>query len=112
MLGAVRQTSHEGFRVYIAPDGEHVTVRAVGEIDLSTAREIERPVIELLDSGFERVILDLREVTFMDSSGIRVLVSTHQRAESLGAELSILVGTSRIRQTLELSGAIDYLGVS
>jgi anti-anti-sigma factor len=51
-------------------------------------------------------------VKFMDSSGIRVLITTHQHAEALGASLSILVGTSRIRQTLELSGAIEYLGVS
>jgi anti-sigma B factor antagonist len=109
---AVRHTTPEDFRVHITPDREQVIVRAVGEVDLSTANEIEGPVVELLNSGFEQVILDLREVTFMDSSGIRVLISGHQHAEVRGARLSIIVGTSRIRQTLELSGAIDYLEVS
>lgn len=108
----MRQTRYEGFGVDIAPDREQVTVRAVGEIDLATAAELEAPARELLDSGFEHVVLDLRGVTFMDSSGIRVLISAHQHAESLGARLSILVGASHIRQTLELSGAIDYLGVT
>jgi anti-anti-sigma factor len=108
----VRYESSEGLRVDISPDRERVTVCAAGEVDLVTAGELERPVLELLDSGFEQVVLDLHEVTFMDSSGIRVLISGHQYAERLGARLSIVVGTSRIRQTLELSGAIDYLGVS
>ena len=104
--------SSEGLRVDIAPDRERVTVRAVGEIDLATAADLEDPLSELLDRGFGHVVLDLQGVTFMDSSGVRVLISAHQHAEVLGAALSIVVGMSRIRQTLELSGAIDYLGVS
>lgn len=108
----MRQTSFEGLRVGIAPDRERVTVRAEGEIDLATVAEMERPVLELLDSGFGHVVIDMRAVTFMDSSGIRVLIGAHQRALERGASLSIIVGGSRIRQTLELSGAIDYLGVS
>jgi anti-sigma B factor antagonist len=109
---AVQHKAHEDLRVEIAPDRERVTVRAGGEIDLSTAPAIEGPLLELLDRGFKQVVLDLQGVRFMDSSGIRVLINAHQHAEALGASLSILVGTSRIRQTLELSGAIEYLGVS
>lgn len=108
----MRYRSSDGLQVDIAPDRERVRVRVAGEIDLATAAEIEQPVLELLDSGFREIVLDLRGVTFMDSSGIRVLVSAHQHAETLGARLSIVVGGSRIRQALELSGALDYLGVS
>ena len=108
----MRYTSYEGLRVDVAPSRERVTVRAVGEIDLATAPQVEEPLFELLDSGFRHVVLDLQRVTFMDSSGVRVLITAHQRAEDLDAGLSILVGTSRVRQTLELSGAIDYLAVT
>jgi anti-anti-sigma factor len=108
----VRQIDSDGVHVDLAPDRERVTVRVAGEIDLASAGDMEAPVLELLDSGFAHVELDLRQVTFMDSSGIRVLISAHQQAENRGARLSILVGASRIRQTLELSGAIEYLGVS
>jgi anti-anti-sigma factor len=79
---------------------------------LSTADGVEKPLLELFDSGFADVVVDLHDVTFMDSSGIRVLITAHQHAENRGARLSILVGTSRVRQTLELSGAIDYLAVT
>ena len=87
-------------------------MRVFGEIDLATAGAVQEPLVELLDSGFCHVALDLRKVTFMDSSGIRLLISAHHQAEELGATLSIVVGTARIRQALELSGAMDYLGVS
>jgi anti-anti-sigma factor len=108
----VRYTSYQGLSIDIAPDRERVTVRAAGEIDLATAPEVEGPLLELLDNGFRHVVLDLQRVTFMDSSGVRVLITAHQRAQDLDAGLSILVGTSRVRQTLELSGAIDYLAVT
>ena len=108
----MRHTRHEGLRVDIAPDHERVTVRAVGEIDLASVPQLEQPLVELLDSGFGQIVLDLRDVTFMDSSGVRVLITAHQLAQDRGANLSIVVGTSRVRRTLELSGAIDYLGVS
>ena len=108
----MRQIVHEGFSVELAPDRERVTMHVVGEIDLATADEVEMPLLELFDSGFAHVVVDLRDVSFMDSSGIRVLITAHQHAENLGGRLSIVVGASRIRQTLELSGAIDYLGVS
>jgi anti-sigma B factor antagonist len=101
-----------GFRVELIPDRESVTLRVLGEIDLATARDVEGPLRELLDRGFETVVLDLRDVGFMDSSGIRVLISSNQYAEDRGAHLSIVVGASRSREVLELSGAIDHLDVS
>ncbi|MGZ4180175.1 MAG: STAS domain-containing protein [Solirubrobacteraceae bacterium] len=96
----------------LAPDREQVTMHVVGEIDLATADEVEKPLLELFDEGFAHAVVDLHDVTFIDSSGIPVLITGHQHAENLGARLSILVGASRIRQTLELSGAIGYLAVS
>jgi anti-anti-sigma factor len=108
----VHQVSQEALRVELEPDRERVTMRVCGEIDLATADKVEQPLLDLLESGFRDVVVDLRDVPFMDSSGIRVLITAHQRAEDLQACLSIRVGASRIRQALELSGAIDYLAVS
>lgn len=47
----MRQISPDGFRVELAPDGERVTVRVLGEIDLATAPQVETPLLELLESG-------------------------------------------------------------
>jgi anti-sigma B factor antagonist len=50
-----------------------------GELDLATAPELEQLVNERLDAG-QDVVVDLRGLDFMDSSGIRVLVAAHARA--------------------------------
>lgn len=50
-----------------------------GELDLATAPELERMLVQAIEDGRE-VVLDLRELEFMDSSGVRVLVIAHTRA--------------------------------
>jgi anti-sigma B factor antagonist len=108
----VSLSSSNGFRIAFEPDRERITLHVLGEIDIATAGDMEDPLLDLLDSGFETIVLDLREVTFLDSSGIRVLINSHQYAQECAARLSIVVGTSRSREVLELSGAIDHLDIS
>jgi len=60
-----------------------------GELDLATAPELEQLVNERIDAGDE-VVVDLRALEFMDSSGIRVLVAAHARAGRVGTTLVIV----------------------
>jgi anti-anti-sigma regulatory factor len=66
-------------------------------------------VLELLDEGFAHVVIDLRRVTFLDSSGIRALIAAHRRGQTLGARLSIRAGATGSRRALEITRALDYL---
>ena len=95
----------------VEPNRERVTVRPIGEVDLATADEVEQPLLELLDQGFGHVVVDLRRVTFLDSSGIRALVTGHRRAEEMGARLSVKLGGPGSRLALETSGVLNYLEV-
>jgi anti-sigma B factor antagonist len=65
----------------------HLTLR--GELDLATAPELEQLVNERIDSS-QDVVIDLRGLEFMDSSGIRVLVAAHARAGRTGTRLFIV----------------------
>jgi anti-anti-sigma factor len=60
-----------------------------GELDLATAPEFEHLVNESIDEGRE-VVVDLRGLAFMDSSGIRVLVAAHARAGRAGTRLVVV----------------------
>ena len=64
----------------------HLTLR--GELDLATAPELEQLVNERIDG--QEVVIDLRGLEFMDSSGIRVLVAAHARAARTGTRLLIV----------------------
>ncbi|MEA2290457.1 MAG: hypothetical protein QOD55_2454 [Solirubrobacteraceae bacterium] len=80
----------------------HVTLR--GELDLATAPELEELLEARIDDG--EVVVDLRDLEFMDSSGVRVLVAAHARAGRAGTRL-ILVRPARgsaVSKIIDVSG--------
>jgi anti-sigma B factor antagonist len=81
----------------------HLTLR--GELDLATAPELEQLVNERIDAGDE-VVVDLRPLEFMDSSGIRVLVASHTRAGRVGTKLVVVrpPAGSAVAKIVEVSG--------
>jgi anti-anti-sigma factor len=82
-------TPPEDFSISAADlDGRaHLTLR--GELDLATAPELEQLVNERIDASQE-VVVDLRGLEFMDSSGIRVLVAAHARAGRIGTRVFVV----------------------
>ena len=96
------------FDVRLARRDAGVVVVASGEIDLWSAPEVR----EALDAREEtkRVVLDLRGVTFMDSSGLGLIVSEMQRAREQGFRFGVAVGMrSDAHRILELSGLANVL---
>jgi anti-anti-sigma factor len=67
-----------GFSISTSAHGNRMVVLVRGELDLATAPDLDEVVNEGLDAGRE-VVVDLRELVFMDSSGLRVLVRAHAR---------------------------------
>ena len=88
----------------------HVTLR--GELDLATAPELEQLVTERIDASQE-VIVDLRGLEFMDSSGIRVLVAAHARAGRAGTRVFIVrpERDSAVAKIVEVSGLDGELNI-
>jgi len=85
---------------------EHTRARVCprGEIDLASAGLLDAQVDELWASGWNDVVADLREVTFMDSSGVHVLLAHHRRAAERGARFSIIDGGGPVARVLALTG--------
>jgi anti-anti-sigma factor len=86
------------------PGVEVVTV--TGEHDLSTAPELQRRLDAALDSG-AAVAIDLLQTTFIDSTVLRVLICTRERASERGIGFSVALGDSTghgVRRLLELTG--------
>lgn len=95
------------------PDRERVVVAPAGEIDLATAPRMQRDVVELLERGFTRVVVDLRAVEFLDSQGIRALMLAHNRARELGATMLVVLGAAEgPRRALEISGVLAHLEIA
>ena len=97
---------HNAFAIETSRAGERLVVRPSGDLDLATAPELEELVMGRLADG-ALVVLDLRGLSFMDSSGVRVLVAAHARAsDGNGGELTIVrpARGSAVDRILEVSG--------
>lgn len=96
------------FEITVRPAAEGVLVAVAGEIDLVTAAEFEATILEQLAAGPVR--LDLRELSFMDSTGIRVLDAALRDLPVIGSTLVIEpILQPPVRQVLTLTGMIDAL---
>jgi anti-anti-sigma factor len=96
----------EEFSIERRQEGDRLLVVVRGELDLATAPELERVLLEALDRG-DRVLLDVRDLGFMDSSGVRVLVTAHARTGGGGERFAVV----RPGQGTEVARIIDVSGL-
>ena len=92
------------FRIAITPDGDRVLVAPEGELDLSTAIPLEEEIKRLRDRGFEGLVLDLRGLTFLDSSGLRLMVNARREAMEGGMKFSLIDGAPQVCRVLDITG--------
>ena len=75
-----------------------------GELDMSCCDVLERKLTQALDADGERIVLDLRELAFLDSTGLRVILKARTEAHQLGKQFELLRPGRHPRRVLELSG--------
>jgi anti-anti-sigma factor len=95
---------------YREPD--RVRVEVSGELDLSSALVFEESLRRVEeDCRPELLVLDLRSLKFMDSTGLRLILSAHARAVNQERELGVIEGGEAVRRIFRLTGVIDRLNV-
>jgi anti-sigma B factor antagonist len=92
-------------------EGPAVVLAVAGELDLRTSPELEERLERAFGAGAELVILDLRQIEFMDSTGLRVLLGAHQRAHESGRRFALVRGADQVERVLTLTGVRDLLTV-
>jgi anti-sigma B factor antagonist len=90
------------------PDRGRVIVAARGELDIDTVVELRTALEELSAAGWEKVVLDLRELTFIDSMGLSLLLETDRAARRAGRSFAIVDGSPAVARLLELVGLTDH----
>jgi anti-anti-sigma factor len=95
----------------VEPDRERVIVRVAGELDVCVASDVGATVDELLDVGFSRIVVDLRQVTLLDSAGVHMLVAAQRSAERRDAALSLIAGPPHVHRVLELTATASLFAI-
>lgn len=88
---------------------ERVHVALKGELDLSTVGKVQDELRRAEKAPL--LVLDLSRLTFLDSTGLRALVSAHQRAEQEGRRLVILRGPEAVQRVFTITGLDDRLEI-
>lgn len=99
------------FAINVCSDQGEAVVALTGELDLASAAELERAVRELRAGGCDRVVVDLSDVDFLDSTGLRVLISLRNTAQRAGHRLTIVPGRQGVQRIFELTatrGLFDW----
>lgn len=91
-------------------DGVHVLVPH-GEIDPLTAPTLGRRMLELVEAGISRLVVDLSETTFMDSTGLAVLVNGLRQLGRRNGKLVIVCPTERIMRPFQITGPHNHLSI-
>ena len=98
-------------RVDIEDRGDHAVVTADGEIDASTAGSMDEAVAGALNHGHKQVLLDFTRVTFIDSTGLGVLVKSHRAAEAADARFAVVHPTPQTRKLIRVLGLDQLLRI-
>ena len=92
------------FGIRVVQDGRATHIRPAGELDIATTPALEQAIADATAQSGAALVLDLRELTFMDSTGLRTLAQTSARAQADGFEQAIERGSRQIERVLEISG--------
>jgi anti-sigma B factor antagonist len=103
----------EAFRVESVRDERHAVIIVTGDLDAATAPRLRQALLDLETDGVDRVVLDLRRLSFVDSFGLGVIISTKSRLSQEGNALCLVAGEGQrtLRRLLEIAGVDRLLPV-
>ena len=96
-------------QIVVETRGHEARIALRGELDIGNAPEVEDALLAAEATAAEIIRLDLRELEFMDSTGLRVILSAQLRAAVDGDRLRVTPGSERIQRLFAMTGTTDLL---
>jgi len=95
--------------VAVKDDGTTRTVTPCGEIDVASAARLGLPLRQCLTDGVSHVVLDLSETTFIDSTGVAVVIGATTRARDRTTSFVVIPGPVHVQRVFRLCGLTDLI---
>jgi anti-sigma B factor antagonist len=100
------------FSCEVGRDGGSGWVRPAGDLDIDTVHRVESALDELREVGCGDLVLDLRALTFMDSSGLRLVIRWQGAARDNGFSFGIVPGAEVVQRVFRLTGMDAHVTVA
>jgi anti-sigma B factor antagonist len=104
-------TAAEPFQVSVRVESDRCEMILSGELDVSTAPLLRHRMAEVTDELETELVLDISALTFIDSTGLSLIVSEHKKLKAQGSELIVLSPTRMASRLFELSGLDSILSI-
>jgi anti-anti-sigma factor len=105
-------STQENFRVEVRTENRAVVFAVEGELDLASSPTLEQELDRVHDADADLLIVDLRRLRFMDSTGLHALVKANKRATEAGRRFAVVRGGAQIERLLNLTGVGELLIVA
>ena len=99
------------FNLSIQRHDDRALIQISGEVDLATCPQLRAVLVELVDRGFHQLIVDLEQVSFLDCTGIGVLVDALRRVQGHNGSLTLVRPKPLVWRVLTLTGMTAVLPV-
>jgi anti-sigma B factor antagonist len=86
------------------PGSDRYLITVSGEVDLATSPDLDVAIIAAIDSGTSSVVIDLTDVSFMDSSGLGVIVRALKRCREAENDLDLVITNERVLKVFGITG--------
>jgi anti-anti-sigma factor len=89
--------------------GDTPVVELSGELDISTSPDLEKELLRIDRQGPPTVVIDLRALIFMDSTGLRTLMAADARTRERGGRLVVVPGPPSVQRVFQIAGLEERL---
>lgn len=97
------------FQITTVPQDGRTRIEVLGELDIASAPKLERELSALIAEPGPELALDLRGVTFIDSSGLRAVLVGNREAAAAGRRLVVIPGDGQVQRVIEMARVTDHL---
>jgi anti-sigma B factor antagonist len=98
--------------IEVSEDGDDTVLVLRGELDPHTAPRLRDKIEQALAAGRVNVVLDLAGLSFIDSSGLRVIISAHKDTAERHGHLVLRSPSPTARRLLDITGLLDHIEIS
>ena len=91
-------------QIATTPGSDRYLITVSGEVDLATSPDLDTAIIAAIESGSSSLVIDLTDVSFMDSSGLGVIVRGLKRCREADKDLDLVITNERVLKVFGITG--------
>jgi anti-anti-sigma factor len=96
-------------QIDVSREGDRIVLSLGGELDMANAPLLQRAIDDETLTRSSTIVLDLQQLQFIDSTGLRIILATRERCRELGGVFAVTPGSEQVQRLLSITGVGEHL---